>query len=414
MKILAYLKSERGMSLVQVILAAGLMSLVSLGIVQMIIESRINTRRLALLRNLAEQKTRIETLFRDQAAFGQMTYYNTGGMWASIKANTAVAETSTSRTNPVAFQIYDAGAVSDSYKFAIGPSQTTGTNLPGLTERLVPCNGFSPVAATGNDNCPISYRVMYAVDCPESGVTSCEEPNIKMVARLVFNPAPNGTLARWKTFIDQVPGFSLDTQDRDGKFDAVVIRTPSAISKSFVLRAYIPAGRNGQTSCPSATTTVCGGCDTGVGICNFAGPDPGGIHPRIVSMTVVSNPFGLLDETSNWTVSGTWRFGKTGNYTCTAKGTAYQTLTTIFQFRETSGGSLGSSTLYATAGSEVAATVVSNFYVNDTTKNYTLYAWCPQLTAPTQTVCNLGWAKGNPTVKTSVLEIKCDRNDDAF
>ena len=193
--------------MVQALIASAMASLVSLGIVQMIQSAHDQQRRTQILSTLTEMKSRIETIMRDQQSFGNTMNGNSTEPFISLKAgNGNVNVAAIGLANPQKFWLFDSSNWTTSDYKLLGPGDAAGP-YNGFTERGVPCATFYPTLGSGNDACPISYRLLIGATCPAASPTSCRNPQLKLVARLVFNPsnATNSSLNKLRSLIFQIP-----------------------------------------------------------------------------------------------------------------------------------------------------------------------------------------------------------------
>lgn len=402
---LKFFKNNRGVTLVEVLVSAGMTAIVSMGVATMMQNSMQEQRKVVMMDFLKSQKSKFEFLIRDQASWtntvGSVTYNNLG-IFNEIRANSSV--TVVPSTAPVKIVLLDA-AGSPSGTQMLGPAETTGN---GFTEKGVQCSTFNLAAGSGTDACPISYRTMISATCPSGG--SCANPQLKVVARLLYNPASTGTLNSFRSLISTVsPTTSIDISDtvNDGKYDAVVKRTSASVNRSFrVVVKWTPAA---------------GGCASaglgGAGQCSSAGSV---VHPA----TTVDNSLGLglqKDYDPNNLVTlgntaGTWgeiKFNETGYYGCMISVPAFATGGfTAFLHTGATDVAYGSTT--AGQWAQSSAIIDTKFNVTSTSAAYKIYEKCDNNQASSGAAyCTLGMGAspyGGTPVLISMSCYKLDRS----
>lgn len=301
--------NRKGLSIIEVLIAAGLTAIVSLGIATMMQNAAVEQKKITLLSNLKEIKNRIEFLVRDPNSWSQTINVTTGTH--NSNANTFGAmrgqdpldfATTGALTNPEKIILFDASG--NIAMNLLGPTDTTGN---GFTESGAACTGFD--ATAGNDRCPISYRLLVGYRCAD-GTTSCTTPLVRVVGRLVFSPSSTGTLRRFDNLIAQIGGADISNPASVGKYDAYVERTPTQGNRSFTLAVQVVPG--GATGADCATK--------GIGTCTTAMS----AHPTITARgwTGIAG-----DVTSMVTIvaGGGVQFREPGAYSCAVSVPAFAT-----------------------------------------------------------------------------------------
>lgn len=402
---LGLLKNKKGISIIQVLVAAGMTSIVSLGVVQMIENSRRMQRRTTLVSTLSDIRSRLENNMRDQIAFNNTVNGNTTPPFSQMDA--AIDVTENGLSSPVQFRLYDASNNSLNL-LGLASADSTGTRYNGFTERGGLCNDFNPIVGYGTDQCPISYRLLVSADCPRGTETSCRDPNLVMVARLVFNPAStsSSTMNTWRGLIPQVSGSSLI--DPPEKYDAEVKRSASKINRSFYISASVsPAGA--PADCYSAAVT-----NTGGGTCST-----GGFVTHPLQITRADAP-GWQEESDPHDMvivnpaAGTFSVSPTGMYRCTGMAKAFGNNTTIELYNSSTSTSIGTGTAVLGQYTEGEARLDLSFTVTSTGHAYTLRQQCGT-TNPTMRSCGLGFApEGYSDGGRKLITLTCDRMDVMF
>ncbi len=396
-------KNKKGVSIIQVLMAAGMTSIVSLGLVTMIENSRRMQRRTTLMTTLSDVRSRLENFMRDQVAFNNTVNMNSSTPFLEMKAGSAVPARSLS--NPAQFILFDAGGTSYNM-LGIGASDSAGQRYWGFTERGGPCQDFNPILGLGDDKCPISYRLLVVPECLKPGQTSCRDPQLRMVARLVFNPGTgvSSTMNSWRGLIPTVSSSSL--VDASEKYDAEVRRTPSKINKGFIISASV--SKTGSTVlCDSAAVTNTGGGTCTVG--SFAN------HPlqfyranEAPGWERESDPHSLVTASSS---TGHVRFTDTGMYRCVIVAKAFSTNLTVQLYNVSSTTSVGTGTAVLSQYAEGEARADITVNVTNTQHAYIIRQQCSSAALNS---CTLGFAKANYTTGERLLWMTCDRMDEMF
>lgn len=401
-------------------IAAGITSAVSLGVVQMMENTRRTQRKIQLLSTLQELKTQMESLIRDQAAFNNTIIFNTGAPFDGLKSGTVVNEFSA--TSPVKVVLYDASGADASKLDLLGPSDVAGG---GFTEKGTRCPGVNPFNATpgsGNDNCPISYRLMLSADCPildPTPETSCLDPQLKIVARLVYNPstATNGVLQVWDKMIAQTDGWDMSS-DTVGKYDVMIKRTASSIGRTFKISSYVKPNPTNLFPCTVTGAMSMAGV-YGAGPCTSALS----VHPTSFSYGWVkdSDPHTLVTTASATTLQQSrFRFNEIGSYICSVKAKALDCDGFVIELYNESGlATIAFASTVAPEFSDTEARLDTTFNVGSLTDNYIIRQKCdrpsvnPVPASRTSTDnCRLGFSATNSVF--APLTVTCTKMDSAF
>lgn len=398
----SYFNNRRGFGIVQILVAAGVTSLISLGIAQMIQATRISQRRVFLTQTLSEQKTRIEGLIRDQNAFNFTINANSGAPYDQLKSSQSVAEIATSAA--VKMVLYDGSGTAVmnfmSRTDAAGPYN-------GLTEKGTPCTTFFPTAGQGRDDCPISYRIIMSVDCPFMAEVTCIDPQLTIAARVVYNPS-NNTNSILNNFRGLVSQTAADTSTAAAKYDVLLKRTASTIARSFKYSSLIPA-----------LIGICNGLTSGGGLCTVGGgattEHP---SPRVNGWTREYDPDNLFNNNSAVNASlGDFSFNEVGYYVCSITAYAFATNQFSLALRNAMAGqNSGVATAFAgvgltaTDGSEAQVRLETSLYVPNITDVYYVTHQCDTAGAG---LCSTGFSKNSAAIYRNVT-ITCSKSDSAF
>ncbi len=301
------LRARNGFGIIEVMVAAGLLLIISIGMTSLITNMQKEQRRQTLLQVLVSQKNRFENAILNTSSWAN-TITASGG---TVNVNTYCL------LNQVACSTITlwTGSYSTSYQTLILKDGTAGAatfydgtgaagSIQGFTESGTACNTFT-TAAAGNDACPIGYRVSWA---PQNIVSS--NPKITVYAKMMFNPSDSNP---FKTFLNASPSIAtLNT-----KYDVAIDRTASASSKSFYATYTKAVSASGATI--SCSTGGFGTCSVGPTAAAFAAFGTGG--RGTYTITAGTDPFGLVDQTVTTAV----RLKNIGSYKCNAKSYAFGT-----------------------------------------------------------------------------------------
>ncbi len=184
-------ETRRGFSLVEMILAVGIASLVMLSIA-------VSTNILADFRKLEDKidlndyRMSVEVALKDRCAWGN-TFYSTASTAQSGEVS-----------NDGTFQCYRGPGPAFQQKPGCGPSDPgAGNDLielrdradaillskgreSGITYKGTPCSGFSSIEGAGNDACPIKPKLKWRSLCPSG---QCWDPMMEFSLSFAHNPA---------------------------------------------------------------------------------------------------------------------------------------------------------------------------------------------------------------------------------
>ena len=343
--------NNRGVSIIEVLVAAGLASIVSLGIATMVQNMSIEQKKTVLLSTLKDLKNRIEYLARDPNSWSQTVNVSTGtnnsnaNTFGAIRNQAALNIAGLTFTTPEKLILFDAsGAIAMNL---LGPTDATGN---GFTEAGASCTTFNAAAGAGDDACPLSYRLLIGYQCT-GAATTCTNPQIRIVGRLVFNPSTTGILNRYRILIAQIAGADISSTAATalGKYDAIVERTPTQGNRSFVIAV--------QFNSTSATANC---TNNGVGLCSVGAA---AVHPR--------------SSTSGWTAvvpsslvtssGANFRFTESGAYACNITVPAFATGGFYAElYNATTATSVASATTTAGLWTQASAIIDTKFNISET------------------------------------------------
>lgn len=364
---LKFIKSNnKGMSLVEVLVAAGLMALVAAGLVGTITAMNREQNNQVRLATFRELKSRIQFLITDQNSWN-MTLKNNSSMDCLVQHTGSAPCTSGSATDLV---LYDSSGAA----FFTPPTHSTipGAGSNGFTDKGVPCTGFNGNAGAGLDSCPISYKMIWEPIC--NSTSSCKNPLVRVTARMLYNPSSSAV----------VTSFSLGTgpvannEGGAGKYDVVIKRSATTINKSFSLAMR---EKDNVSAAPPGSNAGFKGGGTCVGL-SVRGTATNGKEWEIIS-----DDFNLI--TSLDTATGKIKLSP-GTYSCkiTASGWAVDSFQ-IKLYNATTGvdvaGSYGASNAAAAPNYNQAVATSTPVISISTESDFQLLQSCQNMsTTPTQ------------------------------
>ena len=396
--ILRTINNSLGVSMIQALVGSFVAAIVALGVSTMLVNSKIQTRKIQLLNTLNEQKIKIEFLLRDQAAFSQIINKNTATLFTQLRSGSA---TEVSSGTPVVMELFDSVG-NPAYKglalFSSGVFTASGT-----TEKGNRCDTFNGGANLGNDDCPISYRIMVGAECgPGTTGTNCKDPQLKIVARMIYNPSSSG-YSQLNKFRNLLPNENTAAFDsvadgvNEGKYDAVVRRTASSIARSF------------QLSVPYTPTASAGG---GPGTC----PSVWAVHPLLGTLgwTIDYDPHSLLTSV-NTGGNGRIAFREAGYYNCSISAPAFAVngfSIKLYNVTNSLDVAVGSSV--APPWVESTARLETSFNAS-TSVSYSVYFRCDSAPPdPNALSYALGMAKAPYGVPYALVLMTCSKVDNAM
>lgn len=396
MRMLKSFLNKKGVTLVEVMVSAAMTAIVSLGVATMMQNSFKEQRRIVLLDTLKNQKTKFESMIRDQAIWNSTmnsSTHNSALIFNQMRAATPVSETG--YVNPVEFKlVYTDNTLAFDL---LGPDDNSGT-FAGFTEKGQACTTFNP--ATGNDDCPISYRLMIGTDCTTGA--QCVNPQLKLVARLVFNPSSSGTLNSYRSFVAAVTGKDISDTVQDSKYDAVIKRTATSVNRSFRIISSFSISSGGCNNAGGGTCTT-----------SFS------THPRTLTSGWVRDydPHNLVSAS---TASANFSFMEQGYYGCVISAPAFATdLFTLglvnYTTNPTGSAPIGTGQVTAGKWSQATAVVDVKFSVNQPTNAFRIFQRCGDNLAshPSAQNCTLGVYTDYYSTPT-VISMSCYKIDRAM
>lgn len=253
------LNNNRGFSLIEAMVSAGLMALVASGMVGLVTsmnKEQNNQFRTAALREL---KTKFQYLITDQNSWNQTLQY-------MAAASDPLALCIKNRSNCSAIGIADV-VLRDSAGNAfytpvpnavVSPSYVVAN---GFTDRGTACTTFNGNSGAGVDTCPIAYKIAWEPVCAGS---PCFNPLIKVTVRLLYNPSAtqqsqalslgNGNLS--------TGAFSTADTALPGKYDVVMKRSAASVNKAFTIQISSASAVVGGGTCAATPASSARGLAT--------------------------------------------------------------------------------------------------------------------------------------------------------
>ncbi len=301
------------MSLVELIVALGLVSIVSIAIAMILDNVSQGQRKNLLFASLIQKKNQFQSVLD-----GDNTLANTiaagpnTGMQCLRDRVTCDAGNVASAFSPYLNQVilynnapkpgapfHDGRVISDK----------------GFTEKGTECTGFSPNPTTGNDNCPVGYVVNWYI----SSAGNTKGISLTMTAKMIFNPSDSNKLKRLinsTLFTPLGPYDAFSTKSVNSLVDLSVascnvsgINLFNGGNYPFYLTSSVPTGsrctselrlcsiiNNVPTLSGSYTNAACvQNCDGAWGACSA----PCGGGTQIYSQTIEANQWGAACATPN-------------------------------------------------------------------------------------------------------------------
>lgn len=237
------LNNRKGMSLIEVMIAAGLLALISLGVGTMLQNVSKEQKQNNLLVTLRELKIKFSNVIQDRKAWNYTMLASTNGM-TCLTANPPIACTAVTSSTP-----NNLGQVMDSTNtiFYSGVNWATPTGGNGFTETGANCTGFVATAGGGNNACPIGFKMAWEPVCPATG--SCINPSVRVTIRAIYNPAPENSAGK---FVNTLAVTDVNTATAPGKYDYQLVRAANGLTKTFTLVHTDPSGAAGGGTCGSS------------------------------------------------------------------------------------------------------------------------------------------------------------------
>lgn len=413
--------NKRGLTIIELLVSVGLLSIVSLGVMSVISNMQAEQNKAMLLNTLKSLKIQMQYLIRDPNSWSQtINYthgsipYNNSARFNSLRAKTAVDISAVPYGTPEKIILFNQIAEPSETFNLLGPSDSTGN---GFTLDGAKCDTFN---TAGNDACPISYRLLVGFDCLGTS-TSCINPQMRVVARLVFSPSSN-RLMRLKGILSEKSGSDISNANNLGRYDVLIDKVPNVGNRSFTIASNFIS---------SSLSDDCSTSYNGAGQCTTTFTT----HPLTTAAHPSANGGGwtFVSGASTLVTLGTTsrqhiRFNEPGNYSCTISVPAFATGGFVAQlYNETATRIVGEGSTVAGKWSQSAAVIETKFSVSQTgvTDNYVIYQKCdnanPGTEPPTypasQNSCTLGKMTGSQKgtsgtpVTTTIISATCYKLD---
>lgn len=358
----SFANNVKGMTIVEVLVAAGLASIISLGVATMMQNAFIEQKRVALFATLNDLKLKITSNITDPNSWAKTMAANAA--LSCLTSNTTCTAIYTPGGTPPKIILKD-GAGNDAYNLLDWTS--TGSN--GFTESGGSCSTFSATVGSGSDACPISYRLVINMWCAGAALT-CTNPQLKITGRLIYNPSTTGVLNRFRNLIAVGSLNSTaegGTPPNDAKYDIHVLRTAVQVNRTFKL---VMQKTSVGTTPNDGLANHCN--EEGVGTCSTTLT----LHP--LSWKLIDDSAGILATPASGTPSQNISFNSnfTGPYSCTINVPAFATQGFTAEFyNSTNGITIGTATTTAGLWAQSLAVIETKF-VAESGKNYQLRVRC--------------------------------------
>lgn len=292
--------SQAGFGIIEVMVAAGLLLIIAIGISALITNMQKEQRRQQLLATFSLMQNQMQNLIKnenswkstldDAASNPNMECLRRGLRCdgSAVPGNYVNAAPDSQFVNNAASEIIlKDGSGNIFYDGRVG------SNTRAFTEGGSPCTGFT-YNAPGNDLCPIGYIINWRA-------TSADiTPQIIVSAKMIYNPTDANP---FKKFVNALPLASMPSPYVYQKYDTRILRTAKAMTKAFTVT--VPFNRTGT------------GClDAGYGNCGTGGYVYTGYSDSPANFGY--DPFDLVDTTAL-----NIAFKQKGSYKCTANTNAF-------------------------------------------------------------------------------------------
>lgn len=208
-----YIKDNRGMSLISIMVVLGIVAIVITGTTTMISNIARYQRHVTLVKVLETMVGNFERNVKDRAAWSQTVADATNGTMDCLRT----------ATDTCAEGIFDI----DRLYSATGVFWDSTDASNGLTIRGDNCTNFN--AAGGNFDCPISYNVQWQAVCPAAA--PCRHPRINVIVQMLWRPGAGG---------GGIPAINEDLYSR------TIFRFSGEINEPFVFQHIVTVSESGS------------------------------------------------------------------------------------------------------------------------------------------------------------------------
>ncbi len=187
MKELERLKSNLGMSLIEVMIVMTIMSLIGLGTATLMKNMFSIQRRSSLKSVAADIQNQMETMLKNDTAWAATVNHASNVGINCLQDGVGGCNHRPYSGNPAA----PGQALANNLNIF----DTTGTNFyngfvpgRGFSDTGANCGSFDPAGNAGSDACPFRYNFSVYSECP-GAVATCPKPQITILGIMLFNPA---------------------------------------------------------------------------------------------------------------------------------------------------------------------------------------------------------------------------------
>lgn len=207
--------NNRGVSLIQLMVAVALGAVVSLAVINMMGFSTKEQKRVQLRDELLKLKNGFSEILQQNQAIQNTINASVNTNMACLRNRTACAAANVASTYSPSLDrvvIYNSGTNGGEIFY-----DGRATSTAGFTEKGTKCTGFS-ISGAGNDLCPVGFITTWYVNqtASTSGLT------LTLNAKMVFNPSDSHPL---KTFIN-----AKGTDTKIGPYDVVISRRVQSLA----------------------------------------------------------------------------------------------------------------------------------------------------------------------------------------
>lgn len=371
------LKSNLGMSLIEVLIALGMVGILSSVIATVMAQMQKAQNQLNVLNTIENMRINIQKLAADGSAWREtvLDAANSGpGLTLACVQNNASCNHNADAALISSNETIDNGTLDNApfgdlalLKTSNGGVYINGTSATsGYTDKGTPCTTWT---ATGNDECPIRWKMKIALEC--QGAATCLNPTIRLIAVLYYRSAGANAMKK--------------------------------IVNETKYRVDIRRGAKGDTRAERFTAEYRGAPAADGGPCSTGG---------VIIPLANTNP--ELNENANVSFGGgppgTMRFSA-GTYTCSASGTCFACGSVRLNLL-VNGASLFQSSSMLAKDQQLVSPLINqvSFTVNATTPVTLVQTCIPGVDTPaTAANFGLGMALPDYAVGSKFAEIQCTR-----
>ena len=188
--------NQKGFSLIQGLVAVGIMSLVAMSVAGLFTQMAANQKRNNIIFMLQNKKLNLEQSLRDDRTWQKiLAHDNNQGQLQCLRKMQDCMETAKELPDPPGELI---PIIVDGSNRVLVDSTITGNNIGGMTYQGTLCQEFVDrdvyFSENGNDQCPLRLEVRWRPICDKETDTSCLNPQIQITGSYKHSPYQMGKL----------------------------------------------------------------------------------------------------------------------------------------------------------------------------------------------------------------------------